>query len=508
MKVLIVIAIVCIASRVCAQSVVQSGVCAGASTAGVFTTGSPCADTITGVTLGDTIFACVVVQSGTLAPTVTETAHSATVNSRVSIPSTTNPPLNMALVDIVNAAETDYTLSSKAGSGAVAQRILWAEVGGLTTTPFDQVGQFINNAMLSTTLFGASTPAATAVSYIAMQCGVAPNNEASFGSPTTSGWSAVVQYNTGPSVLMSSADLTGEVPVVGTNYASMSSNAYSMSGIVNYIASAQATPTASATPTATSTGATATPTATATCTTQSATATPTATATPACVSPEAIVLSIPQPFATPTASITYTYPEAITAGDWLGFNANVLGSANSIAFVTDGTNGNWHSSSACPNFNGDVEDEIWWFPLSAASGAGDTTVTVTFAQPVAGSITFGHVTGVSGLDQIGQCNTGTDVTLPTGVVTPQNAGDFLWGGVAQTGSNTFSSISPSQPTFSTTGGLGAPLEVPLYVLQNNFVTAQATVNVTGSAQDFAAQILSFNVCAMGGSSGVYTPPAY
>lgn len=511
MKLLIIIAVICFASRVFAQNVVQSGVCGGASSGGVFTTGSPCANPITGITLHDTVFACAVVQSGTLTPVVTETLNGVTPAVRVTVSSPTNPPSNAVLVDIVNAGFTTYTLSSKAGSGAVQQRILWAELGGLITAPFDQFGSFINNTILGGTLFGATTNGSlAAISEIAMQCGVASTNESSFGSPTTSGWSTVTQFNTGPSVLMSSANITGTAAVVGTNYAPLAAHSYSLSGIVTYQASAQATPTISATPTATSTGGpTPTATATATCTTAVATATPTPTATPACAASVAVVASSPVPFASPTSVITYTYPEAIVAGHWLGFNANVLGSANSIAIVSDTTNGNWHTSSACPNDNGDVEDEEWWFPLSQASSAGATTITVTFAVPVSGSITFADVSGVTTLDQIGQCNSGTDTTLQTGIVTPTNMGDFLWGGIAQTGSNTFGSIAPSQPTFSTTGGLGLPLEIPLYVTQNNFLTAQATVNVSGTAQDYAGQLLSFGVCAGGGGgSGVYSPPAY
>jgi hypothetical protein len=524
MKILVIVIVLCFASRAFAQTVVQSGTCTGASTAGVFTTAT-CP--ITGVTAGDTIVAEVTGNSSTLGnAVVSETAvplgtcgSSGGCHSRISqLGIGQQPPIAMQVVDIVNASASNYTLSSKLGTGVTKQTWIWMEISGVTTTPFDQSGAIVNNGSVSTTLFGATTSGTLAnVSEIAVEFGGTNNNESSFGSPTISGWSVPTNGTqvTAPSGVAATFDTASTAAVVGTNFSPLHISTYSIALIVTYIASTQATPTATATATATfgtpTPTATATATASPTCTATPSTPTPTATPTAAaCVVPAVLAYQTPVPFATPTMSQTFTYGNTITLGDSLMMNAALLAPAATIATVSDNVNGNWHPDvTGCGNLNNDIEDEIWRFPTSAAASASSLTVTITFAAPTAGNITFADAQGLTSTDAVGLCNTGSDTTLSTGLLVPNNVGGFIWGGIAQVGSNAFISIVPSNPTFTTAVGGNSPLNVPLWVPQNQFIIAQASILVMGTPMDYAGALVAYNVCAgSGGNGNVYSPPAY
>lgn len=535
MRIIVIVALgifIATSAEATSLGIVQAGQCQGASVSGVFTTGGACAEPITGVTAGDTLWACITEYSGLAAPStqpvVTETQQSATVHSRTWMTQYGfQPVIGVNLVDIVNAPSGNLTLSSHMQgallNSAAPQTIIWAELGGVVAAPFDQLGININSSnggTATTTLPGATTAGTLAdVVELAVECGMTNNNEASFGSPL-SGWTVPTNgtVTTVPAGVIASFVTNSTAAVVGTTFAPMTRASYTDTGIDTFIAvnqtpqpTATATATATATPTATSTGATATPTASATATcSPSATGTPSPTATPtACPLPVAITTaistSIPTPGGTPTTSITFTYPEAITLGHLLTYNAALAGPPGSTFSVSDNVNGNWSSPGRCPGPNGDIEDSIYHFLNSAAATAGSLTVTVNFSAPVNGNLTFLDVSGVAGLDTTGTCVPGNGTTISTGPLTSIHAGTFVWGGIAQVGSNTLGSITPSNPTFSTTGAGSGPFSLPLYVLNNQFYLAQASATVTGSAQNYAGLLISYLSCPAGNTSN---PPAY
>jgi hypothetical protein len=196
-------------------------------------------------------------------------------------------------------------------------------------------------------------------------------------------------------------------------------------------------------------------------------------------------------------------------GHWLGLNAGVAGPSGAISSVTDNVNGAWTKDAACPNTNGDIENEIWRYTGSLPANAGALTVTVNFGTPDKANITFADIAGLAtsgARDTVGACHQGSSQFPSTGVITPGTVGDFLWGGISQVNS-LLVSINPSNPTFSTMAGGSTPLEVPLYVLQNQFATAQATISVSGGSNDFAGQLTAYKVCP-GNSNNAYIPLAY
>lgn len=279
-----------------------------------------------------------------------------------------------------------------------------------------------------------------------------------------------------------------------------------------YTVSATPTPTSTATPSTTPTGVVQTPTATPTVScnpsaSPTPTSTPTATPIPACPVPAVVATSFVVPIASPTTSVTFTYPYAISAGDWPIFNAGLNAPADWISKVIDNVNNiNWSNVPGCGHPNQDIEVEQWWYPRSIPASANTLTVTVNFQSAITGNITASKVSGITGLDQIGQCNTGTDVNLFTGIVPvpglspfPSILSDFIFGGIAQTGFNGFGSVQPTQPVFSALAVADMPLEVPLYVSQNQSATAQAEVTSSGTAQDYVGRLITFSACPSGGS---------
>lgn len=521
MRILIIVLVVCFATRVCAQSVVAAGVCAGSASGGIFATSAGNC-TVGGVPTitnpGDTLVIGVCINSGSAGiPTVTETAHSSTVNARPpQWQNASSPALILWTGDIVNAAAQTYTISAKSDNTAAKMRIAWADITGITATPFDQSGGVNINATASTTLLGATTGGALAqTTELAVEFACAPNNENSFGSPTNTNWAIPIggTSSAGPSTVIADAVTNGTAAVVGTNFATLSSATQSLVSILTYIGSAQATPTATATATASGSptaSATATPTASPSCNPSSSptpTATPTSTATPSCALPVVIAQATNVSIPTATASVTMTFGSSVVAGHLLAMNASIAGPASLIQGVSDNVNGDWRlTAPPCANPNGDIEDETWHF---TGSGAGSVTVTVNFNPPSSGNIAFVDVGGIqtsAALDQVGTCNFSTDLTLSTGPITPAIVGDFVFGGISQVGTNIPTSILPGPPQFSAIAQAIAPLNVPLYLLQDNFLTAQASITVSGSAQDYAGVLVSFLACQQGGAG--YDPPGY
>ena len=514
---IVIVIILFVASRVRAQSVVAAGICTGSMSGGVFATsagncGAGGVPTI--ANSGDTLALCVAVNSGIAGvPTVTETAHSSTVNTRISLQSSTSPALIQWMGDIINAVAQTYTISAKSDNAVSKARIGWGDLTGVTTTPFDTSGGIQVNSTLSLTLLGVTSGALAMNGEIAWECGVSLNTQTSF-TVTDSNWAIPTngQFNSSPSMVMASFVTSNTNPVVGTNF-TQTSNSQSLVGMTTYIASTQPTATPSATPTATPTGPTPTVTATGTpsplpsCT-STATATPTSTPTPiACSLPVAIAQATNVAIPTATASVSMTYPTSVTAGHLLVVLASLSGPSGLISLINDPTNGNWRSVPPCANGNNDIEGEIWHL---TGSQAGSINPTVTFTTPTSGNITFLDVAGIQtsgALDTAGGCFVSTDTTLMTGTITPAVVGDFVVGLIAQNGTNTLNAILPGPPTFLTTAGATSPLNVPLYLLQDNFLTAQAVITVNGTAQDYAGQLVSFLACQQGGG-GIYSPPAY
>ena len=207
------------------------------------------------------------------------------------------------------------------------------------------------------------------------------------------------------------------------------------------------TPTSSATPGAGTATATNTPTPAIT-PIMSPTGTSTPSPTPAASgSPIAMVGSEQRLQGTSGSPITFT-ARTPNGGDLLAVVCAAVTGPNSILAVTSttGNNSPFTLAASCANTGG-ADDEIWYFPGSAAVS---TTVKVTPTTTSTYQCALTEWSGVvqsNPIDVLGNCGkSGSGTAINTGSITTTLAGDLILGPLVTTGSNNLNSSLSCGPT--------------------------------------------------------------
>ena len=180
----------------------------------------------------------------------------------------------------------------------------------------------------------------------------------------------------------------------------------------------------------------------------SSTVTATPTPTPAASgSPIAMVGSEQRLQGTGGAAITFT-ARTPRSGDLLAVVCAAVTGPNSILAVTStsGTNSPFTLASSCGNTGG-ADDEIWYFPGSAAVS---TTVKVTPTTTSTYQCALTEWSGVAQsnpIDVLGNCaKSGSGTAINTGAITTTLAGDLILGPLVTTSSNNLNSGLSCGPT--------------------------------------------------------------
>ena len=147
------------------------------------------------------------------------------------------------------------------------------------------------------------------------------------------------------------------------------------------------------------------------------------------------------------SAITFT-ARTPNSGDLLAVVCAAVTGPNSILAVTSttGTNSPFTLAESCANTGG-ADDEIWYFPGSAAVS---TTVKVTPTTTSTYQCALTEWSGVvqsNPIDVLGNCGkSGSGTAINTGPITTTLAGDLILGPLVTTGSNNLNSSLSCGPT--------------------------------------------------------------